>query len=198
MRKTSIMWYLKIYSLILPDWSGAWRRMKVASSQRSRVRCSIKQLDSLLFCKFYYSPFRKRMQCTFSFFCNKNYTFSEDVFIFEAGCFVKTVSDEVEKEIVIFFRRNVYFFFRKRKILLHSFFGWTISQTRQPVQYTIGHLPMVGGVSGWCLLLLSARWLGTAWFKSDKISRLFGLAARNRLSWFRPLSFSSSSHFLSF
>ena len=45
----------------------------------------------------------------------------------------------------------------------------------------------------------SARWLGTAWFKSDKTKkRLFGLAARNRLSLSLPLSFSPLSYFLSF
>ena len=38
-----------------------------------------------------------------------------------------------------------------------------------------------------------------AWFKSDKIKkRLFGLAARKRLSLSLPLSFSPSSYFLSF
>ena len=52
----------------------------------------------------------------------------------------------------------------------------------------------------------SARWLGTAWFKSDKTKkkkkkkkkRLFGLSARNRLSLSLPLSFSPLSYFLSF
>ena len=38
--------------------------------------------------------------------------------------------------------------------------------------------------------------LGSSPTKSQK--RLFGLAARNRLSLFLPLSFSSSSYFLSF
>ena len=33
----------------------------------------------------YYSPFRKRIQCTFSFVWNKNYAFSEKVFFVEAG-----------------------------------------------------------------------------------------------------------------
>ena len=57
-----------------------------------------------------------------------------------------------------------------------------------------------GGVSGERVWLSSARWLGTAWFKSDKISkkRLFGFAASNRLSLSLPLPFSSSSSFLSF
>ena len=41
-------------------------------------------------------------------------------------------------------------------------------------------------------------YLGTAWFKSDKISKKdFGLASRNRLSLSLPLSFSPSSSFLS-
>ena len=78
------------------------------------------------FCKGDYSPFRKRMQCTFSFFWTKNYTFSENVFIFEAGCFVKTVSDEVKKEIDIYVKEAYTFFFRKRKTLLHSFSEWTL------------------------------------------------------------------------
>ena len=50
-------------------------------------------------------------------------------------------------------------------------------------------------------ILPPARWLGTAWFKSDKISkkkRLLGLAARHRLCLSLPLSFSFLSYFLSF
>ena len=39
-----------------------------------------------------------------------------------AGCFIKTVSDDVKKEIDIYFEEMYTFFFRKRKILLHSFF----------------------------------------------------------------------------
>ena len=47
-------------------------------------------------------------------------------------------------------------------------------------------------------LTLVCVWLGAAWFKSDKIlTRLFRLAARDRLSLSRPLSFSSPVFLLS-
>ena len=81
-----------------------------------------------------FSPFRKRMQCTFSFFWNKNYTFSESVFIFEAGCFVKTVSDEVKKENDIYFE-EAYTFFQKKEFFT-AFFFWMDFNWRQLVAWS--------------------------------------------------------------